>query len=326
MAGKILTVVETEAGRVRDCSYELVTLARELARATGGAACAAVLGADPAAAAAQVAGHGVETVYAVKDPALAAYTADGWVATLKQLIAREGVEVVLFSHTPLGWDAAPRLAAVHGLPALTEIVAVVDGGKVWTRLMFNGKFQVKMTLAGTPAVVTVQKGAFPPCEERGDGAVKQVAAGLDPAAIRQKYVETTSAPAQGKVDLASADIIVSGGRSLGSMEKFGIIKELADALGGQVGASRPVTDAGWLPHEHQVGSSGITVKPKLYIASGISGAIQHIVGMKQSGYIVAINKDKEAPIFEVADVCIIGDQFEIVPALTKAILEARGRG
>ena len=326
MAGKILTVVETDGGRVRECSYELVTLSRELAQATGGTACAAVLGHDPGEAAGQVAAHGIETVYAVKDPALAAYTADGWAAALKKLMADEGIEVVLFSHTPLGWDAAPRLAAVHGLPALTEVVAVEDAGKVWTRLMFNGKFQVKMSLTGSPAVVTVQKGAFPPCEEQGSGTVEEFAPALDAADIRQKYVDTTSAPAEGKVDLASADIIVAGGRSLGSKEKFAIMLELADALGGQVGASRPVTDAGWLPHEHQVGSSGITVKPKLYIAAGISGAIQHIVGMKQSGYIVAINKDKEAPIFEVADVCIIGDQFEIVPALTKAILESRGHG
>jgi electron transfer flavoprotein alpha subunit len=326
MAGKILAVMETDGERIRESGYELVTLARELSQATGGEACAVVLGADPAAAAAEVAARGAQTVYALQDPALADYTADAWVAALRRLVADEGVEAVLFSHSPLGWDAAPRLAAVHGLPALTEVVGVQDGGASWTRMMFNGKFQVRMTLAGTPAVATVQKGAFAVCEEATSGEVKVVAAGLDAGAIRQKYVETTSAPSESKVDLASADIIVAGGRSLGGEDKFGIIKELAEALGGQVGASRPVTDAGWLPHEHQVGSSGVTVKPKLYIASGISGAIQHIVGMKQSGYIIAINKDKEAPIFEVADVCIIGDQFEMVPALTKAILDAKGRG
>ena len=323
MAGKILAIVETDQGRVRESAYELLTLARELGQATGGAPCAAVLAADPSAAATQVAGRGAETVFAVKHAALADYTADAWTIALKQLIAAEDVAVVLFPHTPLGWDAAPRLAAAHGLPALTEVVAVEDGGKIWTRMMFNGKFQVKMSLEGTPAVATVQKGAFAICEEQTSGSIQDFAPELEAGEIRQKYIETTSAPSESKVDLASADIIVAGGRSWGSEEKFGIIKELAEVLGGQVGASRPVTDAGWLPHEHQVGSSGITVKPKLYIAAGISGAIQHIVGMKQSGYIIAINKDKEAPIFEVADVCIVGDQFEVVPALVKAVREAK---
>ncbi len=323
MAGKILAIVETDQGRVRESAFELLTLARELGQATGGTPCAAVLSADPSAAAAQVAGKGAETVFAVKHPTLENYTADAWTIALKQLIASEDVAVVLFPHTPLGWDAAPRLAAAHGLPALTEVVAVEDGGKIWTRMMFNGKFQVKMSLEGTPAVATVQKGAFAICEEQTSGAVQEFTPELEAGEIRQKYVEITSAPSESKVDLASADIIVAGGRSLGSEEKFGIIKELAEVLGGQVGASRPVTDAGWLPHEHQVGSSGITVKPKLYIAAGISGAIQHIVGMKQSGYIIAINKDKEAPIFEVADVCIVGDLFEVVPALVKAVKEAK---
>jgi electron transfer flavoprotein alpha subunit len=324
MAGKILAIVETDKGRVRESAFELLTLARELAQATGGSPCAAVLSADPAAAAAVVAARGAETAFAVKHQALENYTADAWTIALKQLMAAEEVDVVLFPHSPMGWDAAPRLAAAHGLPALTEVVAVAEGGKTWTRMMFNGKFQVSMSLEGTPAVVSVQKGAFAICEETTSGSVQEFAPEMEIGEIRQKFVETTSAPSASKVDLASADVIVSGGRSLGSAEKFDIIKKLAEALGGQVGASRPVTDAGWLPHEHQVGSSGVTVKPKLYVAAGISGAIQHIVGMKQSGYIVAINKDKEAPIFEVADVGVVGDLFEVVPALTKAVQDAKG--
>ena len=171
----------------------------------------------------------------------------------------------------------------------------------------------------------MQKGAFLAFEGQTDGTVQSFLPALDSGALRQTFIEVRDAPKR-KVDLAVAEGIVSGGRSLGGPEKFGIIQELADALGGQVGASRPVTDAGWLPHEHQVGSSGVTVKPKLYIAAGISGAIQHIVGMKQSGYIIAINRDKEAPIFEVSDVGVVGDLFEVVPALTKAVKEAKGRG
>ena len=325
MAGKILAVVETEDGRVRESAYEVMSFARKMADGNGGTACAAVLGSDPAAAAAEVAGRGGDQVFAVKDPALANYTCDAYVAALKKLVADKEVEVVLFSHGPLGWDAAPRLAAVHGLPALTEVVDVETGSGVWTRLMFNGKLQVKMKLAGSPLVATVQRGACPAFEGQTSGTVEEYAPGLDEASVRQKFVEVLQAP-KGKVDLAAADIIVSGGRSLGSEEKFAMIHELAEVLGAQVGASRPVTYAGWLPHEHQIGSSGVTVKPKLYIAAGISGAIQHTAGMKQSGYIIAINRDKEAPIFEVADVGVVGDLFEVVPALTKALKEAKGKG
>jgi electron transfer flavoprotein alpha subunit len=210
------------------------------------------------------------------------------------------------------------------MPALTEVVGVDPASGVWTRMMFNGKLQVSMRVKGAPQVATIQKGAFPAFEGSTAGKVESLVAQAG-AAPRQRFVEVRTAPPR-DVDLAAAEVIVSGGRALGGPEKFSIIRELAEALGGQVGASRPVTDAGWLPHEHQVGSSGVTVKPKLYVAAGISGAVQHLAGMKQSGFIVAINKDKDAPIFEVADVGVVGDLFEIVPALTRAVKEARGRG
>ena len=323
MAGKILAVIETEDGRVRESSYEVVELARRLAAAGEGTVCAAVLGTDPAAAAGEVVRRGAEVAYAVGDLALASYTADGYAAALKALVKEREIGTVLFSHSPVGWDVAPKLAAAHGMPALMEVIGV--DGAVWTRGVFNGKLHMKMQMEGSPVVATVQKGAYPAFEGETTGEVEPFAPGLDAGAIRQKFVEVRSAP-KGKIDLAAADIIVSGGRSLGGADKFDIIRDLADALGGQVGASRPVTDSGWLPHEHQVGSSGVTVKPKLYIAAGISGAIQHVVGMKQSGYIIAINRDKEAPIFEVAHVGVVGDLFEVVPALTKAVQEARAKG
>ncbi|MFQ5720398.1 MAG: electron transfer flavoprotein subunit alpha/FixB family protein, partial [Acidobacteriota bacterium] len=229
----------------------------------------------------------------------------------------------LFAHTPTGWDVAPRLAARHGMPALMEVVGVEAG--VWTRAVFNGKLHVKMQLEGAPVIATAQKGAFPAFEGETTGTVETFAPGLDAGAVRQSFVEMRSAP-KGGIDLTAADVIVSGGRSVGGAEKFSIIKDLAEALGGQVGASRPVTDAGWLPHEHQVGSSGVTVKPKLYIAAGISGAIQHVAGMKQSGFIIAINRDREAPIFEVANLGVVGDLFEVVPALTKAVEDVTAKG
>ncbi|MFQ5668950.1 MAG: electron transfer flavoprotein subunit alpha/FixB family protein [Acidobacteriota bacterium] len=325
MAGRFLAVAEAEGGRVRESAYEIVTLSRRLAEASGGTACVAVLGADPSREAREAAARGGDQVYALADPCLASYTADGYALALKKLIADEDISVVLFSHTPLGWDVAPRLAAMHSLPALTEVVHVDPSAGIWQRMMFNGKLQVKMQMSGSPLVATIQKGSFPVFEGETSGQVKTIQPGLDAGSIRQKPIEVRSAP-KGKVDLAAADIIVSGGRSVGGAEKFSIIHELADALGGQVGASRPVTDAGWLPHEHQVGSSGVTVKPKLYIAAGISGAIQHVAGMKQSGYIIAINRDREAPIFEVADVGVVGDLFEIVPALTKVVKDAKGKG
>ncbi|MFQ5766928.1 MAG: electron transfer flavoprotein subunit alpha/FixB family protein, partial [Acidobacteriota bacterium] len=300
-------------------------LARHLAEGGEGEALAAVLGADPAFPASEVAARGGDRVFAAAHPHLAHYTADAFAAVLKKLVEAEKISCVLFSHSPLGWDLAPKLAASFSLPALTEVVGVDTAGSVWTRMVFNGKLQVKMKLSGAPAVVTVQKGAFPAFEEKTSGRVVPFTPAMEDVNVRQRFVEMRSAP-QGKLDLPAADIIVSGGRALGGPEKFGIIRELADALGGQIGASRPVTDSGWLPHEHQIGSSGVTVKPKLYIAAGISGAIQHVVGMKQSGYIVAINRDREAPIFEVADVGVVGDLFEIVPALTRAVQEAKGKG
>jgi len=325
MAADILAVLETEGGRVRESAYELIGLARQLAAGRGGRVVAAVLGAEPTGAAQDAARRGADHVWAIADASLAQVTADGWSLALKALLAAHPAEIVLLAHTPVGWDVGPRLAAMHGLPALTEVSGVADNGAAWTRPVFNGKLQVTLRLTGSPAVVTVQRGAFAPHEGASTGTVEPFAPGLDPGAVRQRFVEVRSAP-KGKVDLAAADIIVSGGRAMGGPEKFAIIRELAEALGGEVGASRPVTDAGWLPHEHQVGSSGVTVKPKLYVAAGISGAIQHIVGMKQSGFIVAINRDREAPIFEVADVGVVGDLFEIVPALTRAVREARGRG
>jgi electron transfer flavoprotein alpha subunit len=196
---------------------------------------------------------------------------------------------------------------------------------VFARKVFNGKLEMKLKLAGTPVVATVQRGARPAAAPASSaGEVADFAPGLSETDVRGRFVEIKAGPA-GKVDLTQADVIVAGGRALGGAEKFEIVRALAEALGGQVGASRPVTDAGWLPAEHQVGSSGVTVKPKLYVAAGISGAIQHLVGMKSSDFIVAINKDPKAPIFEVAHVGVVGDLFELVPALTKAVQEAKAR-
>jgi electron transfer flavoprotein alpha subunit len=322
---KILVVAETDGARVREASYELVTLARDLAAAGSGEVAGALLGASPGELAGAFAARSGLRVLAVADPQLATYTADGWVAALAAVVAQESPDVVLVTHGPCGWDFAARLAArVDGSTASECTNASMEGGQLrLVRKVFGGKLDQHVTLAKGPRVVTVQRGARAAATASQPGSVVEMRPALPAGTVRATSGGVKAGPA-GRLDLSQADIIVSGGRSLGGPEKFSIIRDLADALGGQVGASRPVTDAGWLPPEHQVGSSGVTVKPKLYVACGISGAIQHVVGMKGSDFIVAINKDPRAPIFEVAHVGVVGDLFEIVPALTQAVKEAKG--
>lgn len=322
---KILVIADSDGQKIRDAALELVSLAREIAAGLGGDVIGVVLGADPAAAAQDFAARGGLPVIAVKDPQLEAYTADGWTTALAALVQRESPDVILATHGPIGWDWAARLAARSGGSCAAECTSVaVEGGQlVFLRRAFGGKLDMRVGLSRAPRVVTVQRGARPAIVASSPRSVTEFAPAVAADAVRGRSGGVKTGPG-GKLDLAAAEVIVSGGRSLGGPEKFDIIRELAAALGGQVGASRPVTDAGWLPTEHQVGSSGVTVKPKLYVACGISGAIQHVIGMKSSDYIVAINKDPRAPIFEVAHVGVVGDLFEIVPALTAAVREAKG--
>jgi electron transfer flavoprotein alpha subunit len=258
--------------------------------------------------------------------ALASYSSDAYRKAIEPILREESPDLVLFGHTPNGWDIAPLLAARLGVPLATGCskVELGDGKGLCTRKAFNGKFVHQVELSGaTPYMATIDKGASAPFEGETSGAVRRIAAAVTEGDVRTKYIETKKGESGG-VDLTQAQIIVSVGRGVGDADKIGIVSQLADSLGGQVGASRAVTDAGWLPHERQIGSSGVSVNPKLYIACGISGAIQHTVGMKGSGFIIAINKDADAPIFQVADVGVVGDMFEIIPALTKAIQEAKG--
>jgi electron transfer flavoprotein alpha subunit len=322
---KILVVAETDGARLREASLELVTLAHEAGKAMGWQPVGVVLGSDPSAHAAELSTRGGLPVIAARDPQLERYSADAWVAALSAVVAAEKPELVLVGHGPMGWDFAPRLAVrVDGSAASECTNAVAEGGELrFTRKVLGGKLDMHFTLARGPRVLTVQRGARPAAAASASADVREMALSLPEGTVRATPGGIQSGPG-GKLDLTAAQVIVSGGRSLGGPEKFDIIRELAAALGGQVGASRPVTDAGWLPSEHQVGSSGVTVKPKLYVACGISGAIQHVVGMKGSDFIVAINKDARAPIFEVAHVGVVGDLFEIVPALTAAVKEAKG--
>jgi len=320
----ILVVAEQREGKLNRASWEAVAAGQKLAAKAGGPVKVAVVGGGIDAACAEIAGAAVAEVLAVGSPALESYTADGFVAALAGLLASQAPDYAVFPHTYLARDFVPKLAARLDCPLIADVVALADAGgqPAFTRLIFQGKLAADVVPDGNaPCLVTVQAGAFSAdSAERGTAAapVTRVAAAVEAGAIRQ----TPEAPfreAKQAVDLSQAARIVAVGRGIREQEKLPLAEELARALGAELAASRPICDAGWLPLERQVGSSGQTVAPKLYLALGISGAIQHAVGMKASKTIVAINKDAEAPIFELADYGIVGDLFEVVPALIKEL-------
>ena len=318
--GKTLIVGEIQKGALREATLELVTAARKL----GGEIVSLVIGSGVGAQAEDLAKKGGGKVLLAEDASLANYNLDGWARAIKRAIDTEKPDLVLLSSTPIGWDVAGKLAAQLDCAIATDVIKLEADGPdlVCVRRMFNAKFDARVRLTGTPRVVTMQSGASEAYSGSESGSVAKLdGVGGD---VRTKFVEIRVAPAGGH-DLTKAEIIVSGGRGLQKPENFEtVLKPLVEALGAQMGASRPVVDAGWLPHEYQVGSSGQIVSPKLYVAVGISGAIQHLVGMKSSNFIIAINKDADAPIFEVADVGIVGDLFEVVPALVNALKAAKG--
>ena len=322
--GNILIVAElNDQGGIREASYELVGVARSLAESTGRETRGLVIGSGVGDTAGEFASKGAGETFVADDAALAHYNSDGFNRAIRAAAEAAGADLIMISNTPAGWDVAPRVAAGMDAAYVSDCFRIegsADGLKFFRRV-FNGKLDAEMTAEGT-TVVTVQPGATEPFEGSSDGGTTPLEVSLD--GVRSKFVEVKQAEATG-IDLTKADIIVSGGRGVGDPEKFPeIIQPLADALGGAMGASRPVVDAGWLDHPYQVGSSGQIVTPKLYLACGISGAIQHLVGMKGSNYIIAINKDPDAPIFEAADVGVVADLFDIVPALTEAVKAAKG--
>ncbi len=322
----ILLVTEISNGRIREASYELASFAERVGSATGRAVRSLVAGRGIAALAAEFAKKGGGDVFAADHELLGANNVEAHAAAIRAAVAASDADLVLISNTPSGWDVAPRVAAALDAAFVSDCFRIDVQGKqlAFHRRVFNGKLDATLVAAAGPVVATVQPGATAPFAGATAGAVHELEVPLAAEKLRARFVGTKQAESKG-VDLSKADVIVSGGRGVGAPEKFQeIVKPLADALGGAMGASRPVVDAGWLPHEYQVGSSGQVVQPKLYIACGISGAIQHLVGMKTSNYIIAINKDPDAPIFEVANLGVVADLFEIVPALTKAVLAAKG--
>ena len=320
--GSILIVAEIQKGAVREASYELAAFAHKVAG--GRPVTSLVVGSGIAGEAESFAKKGGGDVLYVDRPELANYGVEGWTRAIRAAVEATSAELVLISNTPAGWDVAPRIAAALDCGFVSDVFNVEnEGGKLtFIRRVFNGKLDARVASKADRVVATVQPGATGAYQGATSGGAKALE--VDLGTPRSRFVETKQAAAKG-VDLTKADIIVSGGRGLGAPEKFPeVIKPLADALGGAMGASRPVVDAGWLPHEYQVGSSGQVVSPKLYIACGISGAIQHLVGMKTSNYIIAINKDPDAPIFEIANLGVVADLFEVVPKLTEAVKAAKG--
>ena len=325
MADTILVVVEQREGKLNRVSWETITGAQAIAAATGWTLEAAVVGAGVGDIAKEVAAKKVSKIYDVESAKLAAYTPDGFVSVLKAFLDQKKPKLVLMPHTYQVRDFCPRLAAALGSTMISDCVGFkYEGGKLlFTRQMFQGKFAADVSFAGPgPWFATFQNGAFrgDQAQDGGSAAVETVT--LESGEIRNQP-EAPFKEAKQAVDLTQAEIIVSVGRGIKEQKNLEMAKALADALGGEIAASRPICDSGWLPMERQVGSSGQTVAPKLYLALGISGAIQHIVGMKGSRTIIAVNKDKEAPIFEIADVAVVGNLFEIVPPLTEEIKKAK---
>ncbi len=322
--GSILIVTEVQGGQIRESSFELAAYAQKIAAATGREITSLVLGKDIAGLADDFAQKGGGKVFVADDELLANYCVESANAAIRAAVEASGADVILFSNTPSGWDVAPRIAAGLDAGFVSDCSDVADEGGtlVFKRRIFNGRLDAQVRVKSDVVVATMQPGGTEPFEGSTDGSVVKLDVSL--TSDKAKFIETKIAESTG-VDLSQAEVIVSGGRGVGAQEKFSeILQPLADALGGALGASRPVVDAGWLPHEYQVGSSGQIVTPKLYIAAGISGAIQHLMGMKGSNFIIAINKDPDAPIFEVADIGAVGDLLEIVPALTKAVQQAKG--
>jgi electron transfer flavoprotein alpha subunit len=323
----VLVVMEQEGGAWHRMSWEALAAGIELGKALGQPVSAAVLGDATDALEAELAAHALERVLSLRHPLLKAYTPDGYTAALEPAITAAGADWVVMPHTYQVRDFAPKLAAALDRGLISDVIGfrVEDGAPVFVRQLFQGKLNADVAFSGPPPyLVSVQAGAFRADQLQRSAAaapVERPAVTLEAAQIRTRPLDRFQ-EAKRTVDLGAAQIIVGVGRGIKGPEHLPVVQELAQALGAELAASRPVCDSGWLPLERQVGSSGQTVAPKLYLAVGISGAIQHLVGMKGSRTVAAINKDSTAPIFEVADYGIVGDLFEVVPALTAALKKA----
>jgi electron transfer flavoprotein alpha subunit len=327
MPDSIVVVVEQRDGKLNRVSWETLTAGQALAAATGWTLDAAVVGKDVANLANEVAGKKIGKAYAVESPSFEPYTPDAFAVGLKQFLASQSPKLVLMPHTYQVRDFVPKLATAMGRTVISDCIGYKQEGRLlFTRQMFQGKLAADVSFSGPPPwFVTFQNGAF-----RGDkveaGAaaapVETVKVAIGEGVVREKP-QAVFKEAKQAVDLTQAEIIVSVGRGIKEQQNIALAQRLAEALGGEIAASRPICDSGWLPMDRQIGSSGQTVAPKLYLALGISGAIQHIVGMKGSRTIIAVNKDSEAPILEIADYAVVGNLFDVVPPLIEEVKKAK---
>jgi len=318
----ILIVLEESNGQIHRMGLESIAAGQHLSDEMGLTAGALVLGGNADGLADQASKYQLGEVLKVNDELLGSYSADGYSEAVKQIIDQENPTYVLFGHTYQVRDYVPRLSAKLNKPFLVDNIAirVENGQPIFTKQMFNAKLSADVEASGSgPFLVSFQSAAFSmDAAAAGSASIRESTVQLNTAVIRTKS-EPPFQEEAGGVDLTSADIIVSVGRGIGKEENIPLAVELSKALGGELAASRPVVDSGWLPSAHQIGSSGQSVSPKLYLALGISGAIQHVVGMKGSKNIVTINKDPDAPIFEISDYGVVADILEIIPKLTEAI-------
>jgi electron transfer flavoprotein alpha subunit len=314
----ILTFAEQREGAPRRAALEAVSEARRLADGLGVKVVSVALGPGASAAAGELAAYGADLVHVFEDAALAAYSTEAYARALAQVIGQEKPTVVLLPFTALGKDLAPRVAARLGAGLVSDCVslAVKNGQLEARRPMYAGKAFATVRCEGEPQMATLRPNVFALGPKDAGRKAEIVEGQVDPTA--RTRVTAVAASSEGKVELSEAQVIVSGGRGLKGPEHFHLVQELGQAFGAAVGASRAVVDAGWVDHHMQVGQTGKTVSPTLYIACGISGAIQHLAGMSSSKFIVAINKDADAPIFKIANYGLVGDVFEILPKLTAA--------
>lgn len=326
---KILVITEHRQGKWNNSSFETLAAAQQIAAAMNGSVSAAVLGKGIGAFAEELASKAVAEAIAIEHDLLADYTPDGYCIALKQVIESAKPDLVLFPHTYQVRDFAPKLAASLGKGMIGDCIAYRnEGGKlIFVRQMFQGKTVADVSFLGAgPWFASFQAGAFRAdlvqAHASGKAPVNVASVQLSAAQIRTKPLELFK-EAKSAVDLTQAPLIVAIGRGIKAPENIAQAEAVAKAMGAEIAASRPICDEGWLPMERQIGSSGQTVAPKLYLALGISGAIQHVVGMKGARTIVAINKDQNAPIFEIADYGIVGDIFEVMPALTEELQRAK---
>lgn len=318
MSGKILAVLEQREGLLKRSAFEVVCVAANLAKELNTSAEAVVAG-DSISNINETAKYGINKITHLKNSELKNYSSSGYTDAISKFVKDSGFDILILSNTSLGRDLAPRISIRLNAACVVDCTQIkVSGNDILCRRpVYAGKAFIDLKILSNTKVITIRPNVFKAQILNSSSNPEIIVNEITSPDLREKVIEFKKA--EGKMDVSEADIIVSGGRGLKGPENFHLIEELADALGAAVGASRAVVDAGWRPHSEQVGQTGKTVSPTLYVACGISGAIQHLAGMSSSKYIVAINKDKDAPIFNIADYGITGDVFEIIPALTEEI-------